>query len=115
VDIIARYREELAALYRTRLAPEAMRERKAQVFARLRTDVEALDAKNGVRSRLAAELAKGPNNARLASLATYHDCVAGFEALLAGEQHDLPRFYAAVRELAELPREARRERLCKSS
>jgi predicted aminopeptidase len=115
VDIIAQYREELAALYRTRLAPEAMRERKAQVFARLRTDVEALDAKNGVRSRLAAELAKGPNNARLASLATYHDCVAGFEALLAGEQHDLPRFYAAVRELAELPREARRERLCKSS
>ena len=115
MDIIARYRDELAGLYRTRIAPEAMRERKAQVFEQLRAEIEALDAKQGTRSRLAAELAQGPNNARLASLATYHDCVAGFEALLAREEHDLPRFYAAVRELAKLTREERRERLCKSS
>jgi predicted aminopeptidase len=115
VDIVARHRERLAALYRTRLAPEAMRARKAEIFAELRTEIEALDARHGVRSGLAAELALGPNNARLASLATYHDCVAGFEALLVREQRDLPRFYAAVRELAKLTREERRAQLCKTS
>ena len=60
--------------------------------------------------RLAAELDGKPNNARLASLATYYDCVPGFERLLADEQHDLPRFYAAARALAKLPREERRAR-----
>jgi predicted aminopeptidase len=38
--------------------------------------------------------------------------VPGFERLLAGEQHDLPRFYEAARALAKLPREERRSRLC---
>jgi predicted aminopeptidase len=64
---------------------------------------------------LAADLAGSPNNARLASLATYYDCVPGFERVLAAGQHDLPRFYAAVRELAKLPRETRHAQLCGSA
>ena len=75
-------------------------------------ELRALDERFGTESRLAAELEGKPNNARLASLATYYDCVPGFERLLAGEQHDLPRFYAAARALAKLPREERRSRLC---
>jgi len=39
--------------------------------------------------------------------------VPGFERLLAENQRDLPRFYAAARELAKLPREERRARLCR--
>ncbi len=35
------------------------------------------------------------------------------ERVLAEQQHDLPRFYAAVRALAKLPREERRARLCR--
>jgi predicted aminopeptidase len=114
VALIGRYRMELATLYRTRLAPEAMRARKVEVFARLVADLQALDARYGVKSGLAAELAEQPNNAQLASLATYYDCVPGFEQLLAEQQHDLPKFYAAVRELAKLPRDERRARLCRS-
>jgi predicted aminopeptidase len=34
--------------------------------------------------------------------------------LLADAQHDLPRFYAAAREVAKLPRDQRRARLCLS-
>jgi predicted aminopeptidase len=78
-------------------------------------ELRALDERFGTESRLAEELEGKPNNARLASLATYYDCVPGFERLLAGEQHDLPRFYAAVRSLAKLPREERRSRLCSAS
>jgi predicted aminopeptidase len=115
IRIIARHRERLAALYDSDLDPEDMRRRKAEGFAALVEELKSLDARHGVRSRLAQELNGAPNNARLASLATYYDCVPGFQRVLAEEQHDLPRFYAAVQRLAELPREERRARLCASS
>jgi predicted aminopeptidase len=38
--------------------------------------------------------------------------VPGFERLLAQHGHDLQRFYAAARELAQLPRDQRRAQLC---
>jgi predicted aminopeptidase len=41
--------------------------------------------------------------------------VPGFEKLLADEEHNLPRFYAAARALAKLSREERRARLCSSA
>ena len=58
---------------------------------------------------------EAPNNARLASLATYYDCVPGFERVLESVQHDLPRFYDEVRALARLPREQRHAQLCVSN
>ena len=60
----------------------------------------------------AAELDGHPNNARLASLATYYECVPGFQRLLAEQGNDLPRFFTAVRALARLPRDERRAQLC---
>ncbi len=113
VTLVSRYRRELMMLYGTPLSPEVMRERKREVFARLVTELRALDERHGTESSLAAALDGKPNNARLASLATYYECVPGFEKLLADEQHDLPRFYEAVRTLAKLPREERRARLCR--
>jgi predicted aminopeptidase len=115
VALVAQFRGELGALYGMNIDREIMRERKAQVFARLVMELRALDKRFGTESRLAEELEGKPNNARLASLATYYDCVPGFERLLAGEQHDLPRFYAAARALAKLPREERRSQLCSGS
>jgi len=110
--IIKRHREQLATVYGSGAAPEVMRERKRKVFADLVTGLKALDAEYGVRSALATELEAAPNNARLASLATYYDCVPGFERVLSEQQHDLPRFYDAVRALAKLPRETRHAQLC---
>jgi predicted aminopeptidase len=115
VSLVAQFRRELMMLYASPLAPELMRVRKAEVFARLVKELRALDARFGTQSGLAAELDGSPNNARLASLATYYECVPGFEKLLADVGHDLPRFYAAVRALARLPRDARRTKLCGSA
>jgi predicted aminopeptidase len=112
LDIVARYRRELAHLYDAPIPENAMRERKREVFSRLVDDLRALAERFGTESALAAELDGQPNNARLASLATYYDCVPGFQRVLAEQQHDLPRFYEAVRELAKLPRAERRARLC---
>jgi len=110
--VVTQHREQLSKLYASGAAPELMRQRKSEEFAALVSDLRALDARFGVKSALAAALADEPNNARLASLATYYDCVPGFERVLEAQQHDLPRFYAAVRELAKLPRETRRQQLC---
>ena len=51
------------------------------------------------------------NNASLAALAAYDDLVPGFEALFARQDQDWHRFYDAVRKLAALSREQRREAL----
>jgi len=110
--IVAQHREKLASIYASGATPEVMRSRKKQEFAALVSELQTLEAKHGVKSPLAAELAEAPNNARLASLATYYDCVPGFERVLGEQQHDLPRFYAAVRALAKLPHAERHAQLC---
>ncbi|HUQ09901.1 MAG TPA: aminopeptidase [Steroidobacteraceae bacterium] len=110
--VVARYRKELTQLYQLPVPLGEMRDRKRAVFARLVGELRALGEKYGVESSLAAELDGRPNNARLASLATYYECVPGFRRMLAEQGHDLPRFYDAVRALAKLPREQRRGRVC---
>jgi len=112
LGVIRRYRTELERLYSSGVDVAVMRERKASVFARLVDELKALDRRYSVKSGLVEELDGQPNNARLASLATYYDCVPGFEKMLADADHDLPRFYAAARELAKLPRADRRARIC---
>lgn len=110
--VVARYRHELDQLYHAPIPPGEMRERKRAVFARLVAELRTLAAKYGGESTLATELDGRPNNARLASLSTYSECVPGFERLLAEQGRDLPRFYQRVRALAKLPRAERHARLC---
>jgi predicted aminopeptidase len=111
--LIGRFRRELVQLYQAPIPAGEMRARKRETFARLVAELRALAERYGMESSLAAELDGQPNNARLASLATYHECVPGFRRMLAENDNDLPRFYAAVRALAKLPREERRQRVCR--
>ena len=50
---------------------------------------------------------KDLNNAKLASVVTYHDKVAGFDTLFATVNNDLEDFYQAVRRIAELTKPER--------
>jgi predicted aminopeptidase len=110
--LFAQRRAELAHLYASKLAPEAMRERKREQFEALADDMRDLARLQGVRSGYEEWIEAGLNNAHLASVATYFDCVPGFERLLAHEDGDLPRFYAAVRALAREPHAQRHRELC---
>jgi predicted aminopeptidase len=112
VALFTRTRSKLAELYKLPLSPDVMRERKRAIFAQLDSDLAALEKRLGIRSAYRDWAPEGLNNAHLASLATYYDCVPGFERLLAANDEDLPRFYAAVRELARKPKEERRATLC---
>jgi predicted aminopeptidase len=87
---VAEARSKLEALYRSRLAPQAMRERKREILEELGPLVARMPSLEG----------QAPNNAFLASYATYNELVPMFEKLLAEEGGDLRAFYARVGRLA---------------
>jgi predicted aminopeptidase len=113
--LFAQRREELARLYRLKLAPEVMREKKRLQFEALADGMRELARRQGVHSGYEEWIASGLNNAYLASVATYFDCVEGFERLLAQQNDDLPRFYSAVRALSHAPLAERHRKLCATS
>jgi predicted aminopeptidase len=113
VGLFARARTELADLYEQKLPSDSMRARKREILASLDGELAVLEKKLGIRSAYRDLAPKGLNNAILASVATYYDCVPGFERLLAGNGGDLPKFYAAVRELTRTTRAERHELLCR--
>jgi len=104
-------RDRLAAVYARNLDPAAMRVAKAAVLAETEADYAALKTAWGGFAGYDAWMAGGLNNARLASLATYHDLVPAFEGLLAAVGGDLPTFYSRARELGSLPAGERLARL----
>jgi predicted aminopeptidase len=107
VELIEAYRERLGGLYRTRSSPEAMRSRKAELFAALEADYAKLKESWGGFSGFDRWFEGKPNNALLASIAIYTKKVPAFEALLAREGGDLSRFYAAAKALARLDKPER--------
>ncbi len=107
-----RRRAELAQLYETKLPPDEMRRKKREILTALADDMRDLERVHGGRSPYSAWLSEGLNNAHLASVATYFDCVPGFERLFEASGGDFTAFYEAVRELASLPRAQRHARVC---
>jgi predicted aminopeptidase len=113
VALFVAARADLERLYRLRLAPEAMRERKAARFAQLAADITALEQREGLRTGYHAWIDAGLNNAHLASIATYYDQVPYFDAILNQQCGGyLPCLYVQVqREIDERSRtEKRREK-----
>ncbi len=106
-------RTRLAALYESGAPFGELRSGKQRILGELAADIRALERRQGVHYPVYDEwIAAGLNNAQLAAVATYYDCVPGFKRLLAAGNGDLPRFYAAVRGLAREPRAERHAQLC---
>ena len=101
VDAFADGRRQLAALYALS-PPLPIAERRAR-----KREILVADRRAGAGDGTPAETAyrlrpvdrRGLNNAHLASLGTYFDCVPGFERLLAAKGGSLPALYAAVRNM----------------
>lgn len=91
---VAGTRARLAEIYKSNLAADAMRARKAGEFAQLRAEYGNV---------VPAEA----NNAFLVSVSLYTQMVPAFEQLLADSGGNLPAFYARVRELAASERSSR--------
>jgi predicted aminopeptidase len=102
IDLLRRTRSELNDLYASGIDAKRMRERKNRVFAALRESYAHLKAQWGGHAPFDFWFAGEINNAHLASIATYYDCVPGFERELAAAHGDLGAFYHSVHELAKL-------------
>jgi len=101
VDAFADGRRRLAALY-AQSPPLPLSERRAAKRAILDAtgaQVQAIEHQLKLRTGYDKWIADGLNNAHLASIGTYFDCVPGFERLLAANGGNLPAFYAAVRNM----------------
>lgn len=92
-------RGDLEVLYRQRIAPQEMRRRKQQRLNDLSMDLQQEFAQAG--RELPRWVRENLNNARLASIALYHERVAEFRMLLAACEGDFDCFYAQVRQMAE--------------
>jgi len=111
VALLLKYQAILKAYYERDIPAEQKRAGKARRFAEMEAEYRELKASWGGFAGYDRWFAGKPNNATLASVALYTDLVPAFQALLAREGGDLPRFYAAVKALAKLPQEERDARL----
>ena len=107
VALILRYRSSLAAFYAESRPVGEQRDGKRRLFARMQEEYRVLKDSWGGFAGYDRLFARGPNNALLASIASYTELVPAFRALLAREQGDLARFYSATRKLAKLDKPER--------
>ncbi len=106
--ILAAGRAQLAQLYERALPADEMRAHKREMLAATVAAARDFESRAGLRTGYDAWFEAGLNNAHLASVATYYDCVPGFERLLAAQGGELKAYYAQVRALARGPAAARR-------
>ncbi|HEX8963413.1 MAG TPA: aminopeptidase [Rhodocyclaceae bacterium] len=105
-------RSRLDAIYQSHQPDAAKLAEKKIALEQLQADYRIIrDRRWGGYKGYDRWFAIGINNATLASIGLYLQDVPAFQSLLAENGGDLPRFYAAVRKLADLPRAERKDRL----
>jgi predicted aminopeptidase len=109
--IVRSTRDKLRELYATKLPEAQKRAGKAAAFADMREQYERAKAGWGGIAAYDRWFQTGANNAGIAGVGLYADHVPEFAALIAVDNHDMPRFYEDVKALAQLPKGQRETRL----
>ena len=108
LQLVARTRSQLAALYASGVSDDEKRAGKTAAFAAMTADYEAQKhAWGGQAAGYDAWFARGVNNASIVAVGLYTEKVPQFQALLAAEGGDLRRFYGKVKQLEAMPRAER--------
>ena len=103
IALLLRYRALLQQVYASALPAPDKLTAKARAFAALRHEFATLRRNWHDGETYAAWLAEDLNNAKLASVETYHTHVPAFLAILRVLQGDFPRFYRMAAALAKQP------------
>ena len=111
VGLLLKHRARLQVLYASSLPDADKRARKARVFRALKQDYQILKIGWGGYSGYDHWFELPLNNAHLSAIGLYHGYVTAFQALLAAQRGDLPRFYAEARQLSRLPAQERTDKL----
>jgi predicted aminopeptidase len=110
LKLLLKHREELQANYDSDAIDAEKLRRKAAIFQALQDDYQQLKQKWGGYAGYDRWFAEPLSNAHLAAVATYHDFVPGFRALLQ-QQGSMPAFYATVKRMAAESKEERHQQL----
>jgi predicted aminopeptidase len=112
IALLVRTRDRLAAAYGRAEPLEERKAAKARILHEAEAEYAALKRGWGGYTGYDKWFGDWPlNNAKLLAVTLYADRVPAFAALLAQSGGDLPRFYARVRSLAQLPQAERDPRL----
>ena len=103
--------QQLSVLYGQDLSIEEMRTEKQQLISRALEQFAQLKKSGKLDHRFDRWMAPGLNNARLAGIATYHELIPNFQAILGQCQGDFGCFYTQVGQMVKLSKSARRVRL----
>ncbi|TCS33545.1 putative aminopeptidase [Paucimonas lemoignei] len=110
LELLLKTRKALESNYASAADDKQKLARKAEIFQAMQDDYQTLKKQWGGYAGYDRWFAEPLSNAHLALVATYHDLVPGFRALLDREK-DLGKFYAAVRSLSSLEQPQRYQRL----
>jgi predicted aminopeptidase len=105
-------RRRLAEAYAEGGPTDQLRAAKARIFGRMKYEYSLLRERWGNYPGYDAWFDRPLNNAHLVPVATYQDCVPGFERLLAAAGGDLAVFYADVERVASMPAQQRTASVC---
>jgi predicted aminopeptidase len=108
--LLMKHRRALQAIYDRDVDNNEKRREKAVIFRSLKEEYLVLKESWGGYSGYDRWFAEPLSNAHLSAIATYHDFVPGFRAMLA-QQKNLGHFYDAVRELSLLNKDERHRQL----
>jgi len=106
-ELIRQARDDLRAIYAGSSSETDKRRRKRLRLQRLREDYRRLAAGFRVRDGFARWMDSEINNAKLLSVATYHDATPAFQELLRRNGNDFAAFHRAVEAIAGLPKPRR--------
>jgi predicted aminopeptidase len=109
--LLAAARAQLAALYASGVPPAAMRVAKEREFGRLKFEYSGLRTRWGGYDGYDAWFDRALNNAHLAAVATYEQCVPGLERELEASG-SLAAFYRRAADLGRLERADRHASVC---
>ncbi len=102
VALVLRFRTELENVYASAISDPDKRTAKKDVLARLDAEYKLLKASWDDDSSYDDWMGSDLNNAKIASVSTYHDHVAAFISILKQHEYNFSTFYAAVHRLAKL-------------
>ncbi len=107
VELVMGVRPALRELYQSTASEDIKRLKKTRILANLGNRFQQKKAQMDALAAYSPWFAGDINNARLATVATYHQQVPAFERLLQRNAGNLAAFYGAVSALSRLPREQR--------
>lgn len=111
--LVSRSREALATLYQQDIGNIDKRQQKQQIIADMRSEYMSMKSTWNNYSGYDRWFEEEINNAKLGSVALYHNLVPAFLAMLNEQNGDFAEFYRRARELASLDKASRDKELAR--